>query len=92
MTAPDSAILDRIEQGILEAVAACGPDRTACPTEVARTIAGGHPDQWGAIMTPVRRIAVRLANEGRLVIIRKGKPVDPNDFRGVYRLSQPRGE
>jgi hypothetical protein len=34
-----------------------------------------------------RRIAVRLANEGRLVITRKGKPVDPNDFRGVYRFA-----
>jgi hypothetical protein len=24
------------------------------------------------------------------VIYRKGKPVDPNDFRGVYRLGLPR--
>ena len=30
----------------------------------------------------------RLA--GRLVIYRKGKPVDPNDFKGVYRLGLPR--
>ncbi len=31
-----------------------------------------------------------LAQGGRLVIYRKGKPVDPNDFRGVYRLGLPR--
>ncbi|MBY0364025.1 MAG: DUF3253 domain-containing protein, partial [Phreatobacter sp.] len=37
-----------------------------------------------------RRAAVGLAREGRLVILRKGKPVDPNDFRGVYRLTVPR--
>jgi len=34
----------------------------------------------------VRRAAVKLALGGRLIIYRKGKPVDPNDFRGVYRL------
>ncbi len=27
---------------------------------------------------------------GRLVIYRKGKPADPSDFRGVYRLGLPR--
>jgi hypothetical protein len=43
-------------------------------------------------MTPVRKVAVRLALEGRIVITRKGKPVDPADFKGVYRLSLPRSE
>jgi hypothetical protein len=43
-------------------------------------------------MVPVRRTAVRLAHEGRIVIYRKGKPVDPDDFKGVYRLGLPRSE
>jgi hypothetical protein len=38
----------------------------------------------------VRGAAVRLAETGRIVIYRKGKPADPNDFRGVYRLGLPR--
>jgi len=33
---------------------------------------------------------VDLAQAGRLVIYRKGKPVDPLDFKGVYRLGLPR--
>jgi Protein of unknown function (DUF3253) len=33
---------------------------------------------------------VKLALDGRLVIYRKGKPADPNDFKGVYRLCLPR--
>jgi hypothetical protein len=41
-------------------------------------------------MQPLRRVAVRLAREGRLVITRKGRIVDPDDFRGVYRLGLPR--
>jgi hypothetical protein len=32
---------------------------------------------------------VRLAQQGQLVILRKGKPVDPADFKGVYRLGLP---
>jgi hypothetical protein len=44
-----------------------------------------------AILSMIR-IAVRLAEEGKLVILRKGKIADPHDFRGVYRLSQPRFE
>ena len=41
-------------------------------------------------MPQVRRAAVKLALAGRLVIYRKGKPVDPEDFKGVYRLGLPR--
>jgi hypothetical protein len=59
---------------------------------VARSLAGSNPDEWGKLMQPVRRVAVRLAHEGRVIITRKGKAVDPADFRGVYRLGQPRSE
>ncbi|MGL5734145.1 MAG: DUF3253 domain-containing protein, partial [Beijerinckiaceae bacterium] len=27
---------------------------------------------------------------GRITILRKGKMVDPDDFRGVYRIGLPR--
>lgn len=89
MTA-DSETLDRLEAELLRLAAERGPGATACPSEAARLVGGSHPDQWGPLMQPVRRIAVRLANEGRLIITRKGKPVDPNDFRGVYRIGAPR--
>ncbi len=77
---------------MLALVAARGPGKTICPSEVARALAGDHPDNWGPLMQPVRRVAVRLAHEGRVLITRKGRPVDPDDFRGVYRLSQPSSE
>ena len=41
-------------------------------------------------MIPVRRVAVRLAHEGKVVIYRKGEPVSPDDFKGVYRIGLPR--
>jgi hypothetical protein len=40
-------------------------------------------------MQPIRRVAVRLMKQGRVVLLRKGRPVDPDDFRGVYRIAFP---
>jgi hypothetical protein len=79
-----------IEAELLRLTAERGPDKTVDPQEAARALSGAHPDQWGPLMQPIRRVAVTLAEQGRLVILRKGKPVDPRDFKGVYRLSAPR--
>lgn len=83
---------EQIEQTLVALASARGPDKTFCPSEAARALGGPHPDGWGRLMIPVRRMAVRLAHEGRIVIYRKGKPVDPDDFKGVYRLGLPRSE
>jgi hypothetical protein len=79
-----------IEGALLRLIGERGPDKTVDPQEAARALGGSHPDQWGPLMQPIRRVAVALAEQGRLVILRKGKPVDPRDFKGVYRLSAPR--
>jgi hypothetical protein len=81
-----------LEDTILTMVTERGPDKTICPSEAARAIGGNQPDGWGPLMQPIRRIAVKLAREGRIVITRKGRIVDPDDFRGVYRLGSPRQE
>jgi hypothetical protein len=87
MASADPAHLERT---ILALVASRGPDRTICPSEAARAVGGDHPDGWGPLMQPIRRVAVSLAKQGRIVITRKGRIVDPDDFRGVYRLGLPR--
>lgn len=74
---------------ILRLAAERGGERTLGPMDVARALGGDHPDGWGPLMQPIRRVAVQLMKEGRLVITRKGRPVDPDDFRGVYRLRLP---
>lgn len=84
---PDSL---EIEAALLRLIAERGAGKTLDPTEVARELAGPHPDGWGPLMQPIRRVAVMLAEQGRLVILRKGKPADPRDFKGVYRLVAPR--
>jgi len=78
-----------IEDAILTLLAGREPGKTVSPEEVARAAAG---PEWHARLGAVRRAAVRLALAGRLVIYRKGKPVDPTDFKGAYRLGLPRQE
>jgi hypothetical protein len=78
-----------IEERLLALLAARGPGKTLGPQDVARALGGDHPDGWGPLMQPIRRVAVRLMKQGRVVVLRKGRPVDPDDFRGVYRLALP---
>jgi Protein of unknown function (DUF3253) len=85
--ATDAAAL-RLE--IARQIAAIGPGKSICPSDIARALGGSHPDQWSRLMIPVRRVAVEMAKSGQLLILRKGKVADPDDFKGVYRLAAPR--
>jgi Protein of unknown function (DUF3253) len=80
----------QLETILLSLISERGLDKTICPSEAAIVVAGKEGQAWGALMPQIRKIAVRLANEGRIVVTRKGKPVDPNDFKGVYRLGMTR--
>lgn len=75
-------------EGALLATLAKASGKTLSAPEVAQAIT--EAGDWHTLLTPIRRAAVKLALDGRLVIYRKGKPADPNDFRGVYRLGLPR--
>ena len=81
-----------LAQTILSLCFAAGPRKSICPTDAAKAFAQARGEDdlgWRNHLSQVRRQAVGLALEGRLVIYRKGKPVDPEDFRGVYRLGVP---
>lgn len=88
MSAPDSpsATLP-LEDAMLD-VLSRSSDKTLSAPEIAHAIAA--EGDWHSLLVPIRRAAVSLAQAGRLVIYRKGKIADPNDFRGVYRLGLPR--
>jgi Protein of unknown function (DUF3253) len=81
-----------LDDTILTLCRATAPGRTICPTDAAQAFATAWGEDelgWRSHLTDVRRTAVRLAHAGRLIIYRKGKPADPHDFRGVYRLGLP---
>lgn len=76
-----------LEDALLSILAKAGSGTLSAP-EIAHAIA--PEGDWHGLLMPIRRTAVALAMAGRLVIYRKGKPADPTDFRGVYRLGLPR--
>ncbi len=83
-----NATPEEIEAKMIELVTARA-GRNIDPTEIARALGGDKPEGWGPLMQPVRQAAIRLMKDGRLTILRKGRPVDPDDFKGIYRLTLP---
>ena len=93
--APDKPERLPLEETILQLCADRGADKSICPTDAAKAfaLARGEDDlAWRRWLTQVRSTAVGMARQGRLIIYRKGKPADPEDFRGVYRLGLHRSE
>lgn len=72
-----------IEETILRLAEAAGAAGSISPNDAAKALA---PEDWQSLMTRIRRTAIRLAGQGRITILRKGRPADPADFKGVYRL------
>ncbi|WP_380069776.1 DUF3253 domain-containing protein [Dankookia sp. GCM10030260] len=89
MTNPEP---DAIASEILRQASARGADKSICPSEVARALAGGNEAAWRPLMGKVRQAAITLVGEGRLEILRKGKPVPVEAVRGVIRLRVPETE
>lgn len=81
MAGPVTAATIRDE--ILRQTAERGPEKSICPSEVARTLA---PEDWRRHMTAVRGVAASLSAEGAVEILRKGKPVPAEAMHGVIRL------
>ena len=78
---------DEIEEKILGLIEERGADKTICPSDAARALAGG--EDFRPYMEPVRKIAARLAQEGRIEVTQKGEPVTIGEVRGPIRLGRP---
>ena len=78
--------MEPIEAAIFELLAAVAPGKSISPEEVAKAV---DPEGWRRQLSRVRGVAVGLARAGRLVITRHGKPADPDDFKGVWRMRLP---
>ena len=75
-----------VREAILELTTARGVGNTISPEEAAKAVSA---DRWQKLIPDVRAEAVRLAKDGLISIYRKGRPVDPDTFKGVYRLGLP---
>jgi hypothetical protein len=72
-----------IQDTILSQLAAVAAGKSIDPMSVAKAV---QPERWQRLLGHVRTDAIELAREGQIVILRHNKPVNPEKFRGVYRL------
>ena len=87
--------LDPIAVKILELLTASEPDSSISPQHVAQAIAESRrrpndpPDLWRRYLPAVKQQALYLARANKLVVMRKGKPVDAKSAKGVIRYKRP---
>ena len=75
--------IEAITDALLRIAAERGPEKSLCPTDVARAVSA---ENWRPLLGSVRKVAADLARQGKIEILRKGKPINPDDMRGVIRL------
>ena len=74
---------EQLYEHILNLCVAAGPESHVRPEDIAMSLTD---DNWQGLLSRIRIAAKKLAEGGAVVILRKGKPADPEDFKGVYRL------
>lgn len=79
---------EKAREAILELLAERGAEKTICPSDAARALAG---ERFRPEMETVRDAARRLVREGRIEVTQKGEPVDLDSARGPVRLRTARG-
>ncbi|MCA3388085.1 MAG: DUF3253 domain-containing protein [Roseomonas sp.] len=75
--------IEAITATMLRIAAERGPEKSMCPTDVARAVSA---ENWRPLLGAVRQVATELARQGKIEILRKGKPISPDEMRGVIRL------
>ncbi len=70
-------------QCILDKVRARGPEKTICPSEVARELGG---EDWRSLMPLIRSIGAELVESGDIQVTQQGKIVDPLDVKTPFAL------
>ena len=72
-----------IPQTILSIATERGPEKSTCPSEVARAL---FPNDWRKHMQEVRDAAIDLQKQGKVAITQKGEPVDVDNIKGPIRI------
>ncbi len=82
---------DTLQAIMRQMLAEAGPGKSITPIDVARR-AGGDPTEtarWRPLLRTVGRVAAMLQDSGELQALRKGKPVDIREAKGVLRYTLP---
>lgn len=77
---------DDVHRTVLALLERRGPGKTACPSEIARSLARPDAD-WRAQMDAVHRAVDALVREGRVTLSWQGRPLEQRS--GPYRIALP---
>jgi len=72
-----------IADKILQMAAERGTEKTICPSDVARQM---FPEDWRKHMDEIRKEAIELQKQGKVLITQKGIPIDTNNIKGPIRI------
>lgn len=73
---------ERITAAVLALLAGRG-ETSICPSDAARVVGG---ERWRSYLDAVRAVGARLQEEGVLVIMQRGEPVDLATVKGPIRF------
>jgi hypothetical protein len=82
---------DSLQVIIREMLAETGPGKSIPPTDIAKRVGGDQTRtrQWRPLLRKVGLAAAMLQDTGELVALRKGKPVDIREAKGIIRYTAP---
>jgi hypothetical protein len=89
--------LDPVATVILERLEALPAGDSLSPDDAARAFAetkrrpNDGRDLYKRYRQAVKQQAIHLARAGTIQIVRRGEAVDPNDFKGLWRMRLPQG-
>ncbi|MDC7683419.1 histone H1/H5 family protein [Asticcacaulis sp. BYS171W] len=72
-----------VEELIVELLTDLKGNDTLSPNQVAKTI---NEENWRRQLPQVRAAIQKLVDEGKIEVIRKGKVVDFEGIKGIYRV------
>ncbi|NTE00754.1 DUF3253 domain-containing protein [Agrobacterium tumefaciens] len=72
-----------ISATILSTAIQRGPQKSTCPSEIARIL---FPDDWRKHMKSIVDVAIDLHHQGKVAITQKGIPIDVNHIKGPIRI------
>ena len=81
----------QVEETLLALLSQARNKESISPNDIAKAL---DAENWQRELPKVRAVIIGLARQGRLEVLRKGKPVSPDGLKGIYRvrLAIPDGE
>ncbi len=73
----------QVEETLLALLSQARNKESISPNDIAKAL---DAENWQRELPKVRAVIIGLARQGRIDVLRKGKPVSPDGLKGIYRV------